>query len=115
MDQPLDIHTAAIINLGEQFAHTVKQLAQHRRDYTRATELANHIKRNTTLRAFAAPPMLPLAGNFAPTIVVGSIWLATPYIEQTGHIVINNDGTYQINPPLDAPDGALTFKLEQTP
>lgn len=115
MDQPLDLHTAAIINLGDQFAHVTRQLAHHRRDYIRAAELASHIKRNTKLRAFAAPPTLPLGGNYAPTIVVDNFWLAIPFIEQTGHIVINNGGTYQINPPDGSPDNALTFKLEQTP
>lgn len=115
MDQPLDLHTAAIINLGDQFAHVTRQLAHHRCDYIRAAELASHIKRNTKLRAFAAPPMLPLDGSYAPTIVVDDIAQAIPAIEQTGHIVINNGGTYQINPPPAAPDAALTFKLEQTP
>lgn len=115
MDQSLDLHTAAFVSLGNQFAQVTRQLAQHRADYQRAAALASHIKRNTKLRAFAAPPMLPLSGNYAPTIVVGNIELAIPAIEQTGHIVINNGGTYQINPPPDAADAALTFKLEQTP
>ncbi|RKQ61397.1 hypothetical protein C8E02_1171 [Vogesella indigofera] len=105
------LHVDTLIRLGEQFAHAVATLAAHRKDFDRADQLVDHLSL-CGVPAVAVPPSWPLTA-YAPLIVVNSIEHAVPAIEATGHIVINNQGKYLINPPEGVAIDAFTFRLEQ--
>lgn len=115
MDRPTPIATLVIIQLGQQISHTIQRLEQHRACYDRADHLAAQLQAQGH-QVDAHPPRLPMAADIAPRLIakhVTATLLAD--IHATGHLVFRNRDRWQINPPADAREGALSFYLMETP
>lgn len=115
MDRPTPIATRAIIQLGQQLSHTIQRLEQHRACYDRADHLAEHLQARGH-QVDAHPPQLPMAADIAPRLIARHVTASLlTDIHATGHHAFRNGHRWQINPPADARDGALSFYLMEAP
>lgn len=112
MDSPIPTATRAIIQLGQHISHTVHRLQQHTPCYHRADQLAEQLQASGHQVA-AYPPHLPMA-DLTPYLIAKHISPALiDAINATGHHAFQNGHRWQINPPADARDGALSFHLTE--